>query len=683
MLPLSLKSCRVRAVLALASVMLAGLYAATPSRAAPVWDGDTSVTWSVGGNWDTGSAPSTSENAVFSTASPANQPTVATSTTILGLVLDVTPTITINSGITLTLGSGGTITGDGGLVKAGSGTIAITTASGHTFAGGLTINGGTVNLQGTSSSNNALGTSNITINSGTLQIGGTEIATNTTGGPQTPGLRNLGNKIVIGASGGTINGPGSGGYDTGTILGAVDLGGALRVTSDNGGNTYGMTVDGIVTLKQDSVQTLRWQNDTGHNGSDYISGNIVDGTGGAGNSLRLAVTGKSLFVSGLGNTYAGGTIVEAGSANTLYVNASSSLGTGNLMVQAGGRIGLANITGTGTACNLASAATITAEAGGAVGIGRSWGFNVTGTRTLNSSIITFSGTYSTADMRVGAAITGTGISPGTTIISIDGPTQITISQNAISGGSAAYTISSNGESNRSAANRFSAASAGIYGIEGTHGYNLDMSTLGNGQMFLGSVSGGTYSGTSLTAGTGSTYRLGGGTSSGGLTNFLLTGANALTGNNDVIVGSGLNTNASYGRVIIGASQDVVGSITINTDGLLATKITGGTPFGNASNSIEVFGKLAATGANGVFSTGVIDNTTFRPGSTLEFNNLPDYANASGGNNTDRWDDSKALALNGSTVLLSGARKADSAETIGGVTFNGNAQVQVRRRVKIT
>lgn len=63
----------------------------------------------------------------------------------------------------------------------------------------------------------------------------------------------------------------------------------------------------------------------------------------------------------------------------------------------------------------------------------------TGTRTNGSPTIT--GLSSTTNMRAGYFIGGTGIVNGTTILSVDGPSQVTMSANASSSGSATVIVS--------------------------------------------------------------------------------------------------------------------------------------------------------------------------------------------------------------------------------------------------
>jgi fibronectin-binding autotransporter adhesin len=579
------------------------------SAATVTWTGGgTNNNWTTGANWSTNTVPLSTDDTVFGAAGlSVRQPTLSGTGSVAGMQLNATPTFTLtnyNGDFTVT----GAVTGGAGMLVTSSATgnfgRLVFSNTGSNFAGGLTVQGtGIARYNSGATINTSFGSSDITLDGGTFSYQGPEIAINTSTGAPTGNAgadRSVVNNIVVTSTGGTLNmnqGSGTGGLAV--AFNTIRLGGTLNLTSAGGGNPDGYTIAGTITLQQDVARTLRINNATGHNASDWISGAIVDGAGAAGNPLRLGMSGRTLQISSAASSYAGGTIVEAGGVNRIDVMPTAVLGTGGLTVESGGKVRLLNPTELATAGNLAVGQTISAAAGGAVGVGN----------------------------------------------------------------------------NINIADRFTAGSAGVYGIDGAtaHSYSLNMSTLGNGRMFLGSITGGTYSGTTLGAGAGSTYRLGGGTTSGGLSNLILTGTNVLTGNNDLIVGSGLNANASYGRTIIAANQDFVGDVTINTDGLLATRVNGGTPFGDPTNPITVFGTIAANGSSGVFSSGVLSNLTLKPGSSVVLDNQ-NFSNSAGGNNNDRWADTAPVTLNGANFTLTSARSADSSEVIGGVNFNGNTSI---------
>ncbi len=567
--------------------VLAALATACTASAQVIWDGDTNTTWSTGGNWDTGTAPTSGQIAVFSLANPINQPTVTANTSILGLTLTVNPTITINNGVTLTVTGATNTTGSAGITLRGAGTLAFT-------ASGSDLN---------------FGSGTITLDGGGLQIANITAATVNTNTGLPTGVRSFNNHIAVTENGGRLVFGGSGSNTDARVINSVALGGALTISSSGGGNSQGYSISGDLTLLQDVTRTLRLTSGTSHNGADWIAGKITDGVGSAGNAFRVSVSGRALQISNGANDYTGGTIIEAGGASIfsyLDVTSAATLGTGNLTVESSGRIRLGNATALGIAGNLASNATISLAAGGAVGV----------------------------------------------------------------------------NTNNNIANRFTSDSAGVYGIEGSRNYNIDQGAMGNGEMFLGTVTGGNYSGV-LTPGVGNIFRLGGGHSAGSLVSgsnvnvLTISGVNSLSGSSGLLVGSGLNTNASAGRVVMAANQDFVGDIVINPDGLLATSLLGGTPFGNTNNRIIVHGTLAATGANGVFNNAIYSQIDLRPGGGIVLNNNL-FNNTAGGNNNDRWLNSQGITLNGSSFSLQGARNSDTSETIGTVTFNGNSRLQIVR-----
>lgn len=573
------------------------------------WDGDTTTTWSDGNNWDLGTAPTFADDVLFTNNGYPNEPRVTANAQVNMLTLqDVATTLWINNANSLT--NTGGFHGNGNLTLVGGGRLFLSNHSGSTWSGNLQVDRGTFEWRPTSGPNATIGSGMIILNGfATGIVQGAEIAVDTSGKPTGSGGadRSILNTIHVTALGGGINmGVGSGGNAAAIVYNNLELGGTLTMSSSNGGNADGYSFAGTVTLLQDVARTNRIINATGHNGSDWIAGQITDGGGGAGNALYLRVSGNNLQISDGTSDYAGGTVIEAGSG-LVDVKSTARLGTGGLTVLRGGRVRLLNPTAYGDDGNLASGQTIALAAGGVVGVG------------VNVDI----------------------------------------------------------------SDRFTGDSAGVYGIDVvTHNYYLDQSALGNGRMFVGSLAGGTFAGT-FGAGADSTYRLGGGTTAGSLQNFLVTAENALSGANNLIVGSGLNTSASYGRTIMLNSQDFSGAITINTDGFLVSRINGGTPWGDTANTIEVFGVLALTGVNGgpggVLNTAYAPNITLRPGGALVIDHQNSFNNATAAVNDDRWDDATAIpTLHGAALTMQGNRSADASETVGAVVFNGNSFVNTRR-----
>ena len=142
-------------------------------------------------------------------------------------------------------------------------------------------------------------------------------------------------------------------------------------------------------------------------------------------------------------------------------------------------------------------------------------------------------------------------------------------------------------------------------------------------------------------------------------------------------------NGSGTVVIQESNPNLVGAITVNKASTLIIQ-TGGAataslaePLG-AGNTIEVFGTLTAQGPTGSFynaaSSANADTVILRPGGVLKFDNSAGNFTGSGGQG--RWSDSVSLALNGGTVSLTGATNLDSSETIGAVTVNQAATINL-------
>ena len=294
---------------------------------------------------------------MFDNASAPNAPRVTATATIDGMQLAVDQEFKIDTKKQLIVT--GPVTGTGGIRMTGTSATSLgdngrleLRSSSNTFEGGTEITGGMVRF-GTSSFplNTALGTGDILIDGGTFSFTPTFAPANSSGEPQTPGNRSFTNKLKVGAAGGQSHQNIGSGNNTVVAYGDIELGGPLRMTSNGGGNATGYTIDGTITVLQDTTRNTSISSETSHNGDDYISGRIVDGAGTAGNPLRIGTTNRKLNITGLGNTYAGGTIL-AGSGGNLAVRPCTTLGTGNVTAESGARVSIMNLAPLGTACCL-------------------------------------------------------------------------------------------------------------------------------------------------------------------------------------------------------------------------------------------------------------------------------------------------------------------------------------------
>jgi autotransporter-associated beta strand protein len=229
------------------------------------------------------------------------------------------------------------------------------------------------------------------------------------------------------------------------------------------------------------------------------------------------------------------------------------------------------------------------------------------------------------------------------------------------------------------------ASTGLLALgSGTYSQNINLGTLGNGTFFLGASVNTTLTGTLTPSGT--TYRLGGG-------GFTLTvgGSNVLADNGgatNLVVGTALangtgNLTNGTGTVVLLNSNTYTGGTLVNRGSTLVIG-TGGasTPLG--TGGVNVYGTLTAAGANGSFAdaTGTVNTNaiTLQPGSILRFDSTNGFQGLAAGNNNNRWGDTAAIGLNGSTLELIGQNVATSAtaEVVGAVSFDKGSVISVRR-----
>jgi fibronectin-binding autotransporter adhesin len=357
--------------LLLAAVACAVWVNVAAAQGTATWTGATSTDWATSTNWS-GTAPVNGSNRTFIFGTAANQNTNNTLTGLtangitfntggfdlagngvtlaqsinntagdnsisLGLTLSTTPSMTVASGTTLTVG--GVISqtgGNRGLTADGPGTLVLNGA--NSYVGTTTISAGVVSVNtladgGNNSSIGAATTAanNLQLNGGTLQYAGTGSSTNR--------LFSITNSSTIDASG----------------SGAVNFTSTGTVT--NNGSNVGQTL------------TLTGSNTN----NNTLAVTIADGTGAR--TIALAKSGSGTWVLTGANTYSAGTTVSAG---TLLVNNTSGSGTGGgaVTVQNGGTLG-----GTGTI----SGGAVTVQNGGTLAPGASAAVG-----TLHTATTTFS-----------------------------------------------------------------------------------------------------------------------------------------------------------------------------------------------------------------------------------------------------------------------------------------------------
>ena len=191
----------------------------------------------------------------------------------------------------------GVLSGPGGLVKEGDGTL--TLSGQNTFAGGLTIDGGTVDFNGPAYAN-AIGGGMITINNGLLNvnpvnaISNVDFTINQGGTLNVAGYHEHVNNVAL--NGGTITGTGSGKYAGEDFM-----------------------LDGDVTVGGSAPSLISLPNGMGMNGTRTF--NVGDATGDANADLTIAgvIRNGGMSKTGAGtltlsghNTFSGGLTVDDG-----------------------------------------------------------------------------------------------------------------------------------------------------------------------------------------------------------------------------------------------------------------------------------------------------------------------------------------------------------------------------------
>ncbi len=276
------------------------------------------------------------------------------------------------SNVVATLTLGGALVGDGGLTKAGPGSLILGAA--NTFAGGLTVNAGAVTLSTTAAAGSGL----ITLNGGVLAL-------NASGSPATfPNSIHVsapstlysqgGNQAISGAwsgnadlavyiptnntfsvrgdmtgYGGRITLAGSGyfrWYDSaGSAAAAFDLGTSWGIMlSRNGGTVYLGAISGgsnTVLSGAGSVDAATTYVIGARGENTTFAGSIRNGASAA-RSTAITKVGVGILALAGSNTYSGPTLVSEG---TLLVNGNNAGATNTVTIQPAGTLGGVGVIG--------------------------------------------------------------------------------------------------------------------------------------------------------------------------------------------------------------------------------------------------------------------------------------------------------------------------------------------------
>ncbi|MFC7411318.1 DUF4347 domain-containing protein [Hydrogenophaga atypica] len=328
----------------------------------------------------------------------------------------------------------GVIGGTGALAKTGTGDLTLSAA--NTYSGGTTLSSGKLLI----ASGSSVGTGAVTFEGGTL------VATTSV---------TLNNAMVLGAGGGTLQGDfgislngaisGSGSFvklGTGAITyagavtttGAVDVqGGALQVLGVTGSaNAFGT---GTITLAAGTTFAVAGSDVTYSNhivlagnasvlsgniaGTRTVSGTITETGGPQALTVGGGVSTDTRFIFSGNNSYSGGTTVT-NNGGVVIAGSNTAFGSGNITLNANGKIGVAN------GISLANAITLTgagAEVFADTGNSGTFGGVISGAQPLSKTgagTVTLSGasTYSGSTTVTAGTLSVTGSLANTSTLSV-------------------------------------------------------------------------------------------------------------------------------------------------------------------------------------------------------------------------------------------------------------------------
>jgi autotransporter-associated beta strand protein len=369
------------------------------------------------GNWDTNTADNwfNSKNSSTKVFADGDTVTFAQSTggviTISGIVSPASTTVNSSGDYTF---QSGTLAGDGGITKSGTGKLTLSAA--NTFTGEVVVNAGTL-VVGNANALGATSTGTRIISGATLEISGNIILAVEPLTLAGAGVEGVG--ALTSSSG--IN----------TISGPITLNGSTLITSQGTSLLDILTLSGSVTGSSSTFSI-------GGDADTIISGNI-SGTGLALNKIGDGV----LTLSGTSNTYTGGTTITGGKIIAGTSNLTGTI-TANAILQldqtvdgtfAGNISGSGELikegTGTVTLSGTNSVSSITIN-NGALVIASSTALPTVGTLALTSgSLLTLSsaGTYGAATQTV----TLTPTNSNSVALNIGSGNAVTLASNLIIG----------------------------------------------------------------------------------------------------------------------------------------------------------------------------------------------------------------------------------------------------------
>ena len=599
------------------------------------WDGNGATTGSgsttLVGNWGGASA-----SAYWGTSATGVSATTAAAITSLDTVVfaaaDATPANNYTGNYTVTLGAAQSV-------------------AGLVINGGSSTTGGTLTLSGTGSPGLTIGTGGVTLNgSNGDPTFSTNLGTITLAADQTWTVNNAHVWAVASAVAGNATAGNTRTWTLGyvnaftnTYTGVISdgIGGgklALTLNNTNGSTTGGgtqsitgvaNTYTGKTTIARGNLQVSKLANAGTNSSLGAATGaeSIID-MGSGTNSGTLTYNGSTVSstdrVINLAGSTGGATLTNnASTANTVsFTGGVTNAGGGAKTLTLRGSNTGANTVGViSDAVDLSKTAVTKLDAGSWVLSGDN---TFTGGLTVSAGSLTFSNVTNHFDGVIAVSGVGTllnlngatnftkgmNVTGGTVIIGASGALGLDVTGNniVVNGGNLSFNADSGFTNvNRSITITSGGIGIGVGGVLPTYidntatGVVLGLNLVGTagitgltGQSYLGSFTGGTFTGTSLTAGTGSTYRIGGGGGTIVIQNNVFTGANNLlvggTGGGTVTLSNGNTytgtTTVQNGTLNVSSINSVAGGSSSSSLGAAPTSSANGTiALGSGTNAV--------------------------------------------------------------------------------------------------
>ena len=572
----------------------------------------------------------------------------------------------------------GAISGDGELVKAGSGNL--TLSGTNTFTGPATINGGQLTLEGGSAIEDSV---DVAVNAGTLKVSTAETigslttatgtqtvldATLTTGGND---ASTTSSGVISGAAGlvkegtgtMTLNGSSANTYSGGTTV----TGGTLAATTNEQLGTGDVSVgtDGTLTTSNNTVQSIAGLS---NQGTVSLGNSATLNTGSSHfNNSGTVNTGTSASIIDSGAMTNSGTINFSGGTTTFSSGTNAITNTGTINLNSGTAVVKGSLSGNGTITmgngttfqsannNQAIANNMTLAGGGSAT------FNTAGNDASISGVVsgnaqftksgtgnlTLSGnnTFTGPASINGGQLTlqgGNAIANSTAVQLNTGTLKVSSAETIGSLSTAAGTQTVLDATLSAGANNTNTTSSGV--ISGAAG----LVKQGTGTMTLNSSSANTYTG--------------GTTVSGGT---LAASTNQQLGSGSVTVGTGATLTTGNGTTQSVAGLANQGSVTLGNNSTLNT----GSAHFNNSGTVNVGSSASIIDAGAITNSGTLNFT----GGTATLSSA-----------TNQITNTGSINLNAGTVLVKGnLTGSGSINMNNGTTLrSGSANQQIANGIRV-